>query len=50
MRTRTVLRWNVSPRDALELALFVSGCAALVVLDAACERLEAWVDAWGERL
>lgn len=44
MRTRDVLRWHQHPRDLAELALFVGACAALVLLDYACERLESWID------
>jgi hypothetical protein len=40
VRTRDVLRWNIEPRGALELAAFVVACTALVLL----------VDTWGEQL
>jgi hypothetical protein len=50
MRTRTVLRWHHDPRDLAELALFIGACAALTLLDYACERLENWIDNRAEEL
>ena len=44
MRTRDVLRWNVSPTGMAELALFVVGCGALALLSTACDKLERWLD------
>jgi hypothetical protein len=45
MRTRDVLRWHWSVRDLGELVLICAGGLVLGVLDAACTRVERWIDA-----
>jgi hypothetical protein len=44
MTTRDVLRWNLSPRDLVQLAQLALAGAALVVLTAAATRVERWID------
>lgn len=48
-RTRDVLRWNEGARDLLDLAALAIAGAVLVVLDAACDVVERWIDERGER-
>ena len=47
--TRDVLRWSLSACDLLRLGQLAAGGALLVVLDAACARIEAWLDQRGEQ-
>lgn len=47
MRTRDVLRWHWSVRDMGELVLLIVGGFTLGVLDAACSRVERWIDERG---
>lgn len=44
METRQVLAWHFTPSDLLELARLCIAGAVLVVLNSACDRIEAWVD------
>jgi hypothetical protein len=44
MRTRDVLRWNLSPRDQLALARVALGALVLRALEVAAVRLERWID------
>lgn len=44
MRTRDVLRWNLGPDGAMDLARIMVGAVLLGLLERAMVRLEAWVD------
>jgi hypothetical protein len=45
MRTRDVLRWNLSARDTLAIAGLALAALVLRVLEAAAVRIERWMDA-----
>lgn len=49
MRTREVIALHWSPRDLVELARLCAAAALLTALDAACGRVERWIDERGGR-
>lgn len=44
MRTRDVLRWNLSAIDALYIAALALGSLVLRALESTAARLERWMD------
>lgn len=44
MRTRDVVRWNLSPAALVEIAGLALATLALTLLDRAADRIELWID------